>query len=154
LVPLVPHQLDSDSMSMEGWYESANRQDRLTAMIAGYTITLSDTKVTCNSFFIVLISKTTTFTYEIKHLYLLTQTLLLSITSNTIFSIHYTKNIANYSALSKALGCISRNPTWTRIDWAWRAHMSRQISNVVWQLGLKGAQKLRVTHSSQLTHSI
>jgi hypothetical protein len=33
----------------------------------------------------ILISKTTTFTYEIKHLDPLTQTFLLSITSNTIF---------------------------------------------------------------------
>jgi hypothetical protein len=41
----------------------------------------------------------------------------------------------------KTLGCILRNPTWTQIDWAWRAHMSRQISNVRWRLGLKGTQK-------------
>jgi hypothetical protein len=33
-----------------------------------------------------LISKITTFTYEIRHIDPLTQTLLLSITSNTIFS--------------------------------------------------------------------
>jgi hypothetical protein len=87
-------------MSMERRYESANRQDRLTAMIVGYTITPSDTKVAGNWFFIVLISKTTTFTYEIKHMNLLTQTLLLSITSNTIFPIYHTKNIVNYSSLS------------------------------------------------------
>jgi hypothetical protein len=71
---------------MKGQYESANHQDRLTAMNAGYTITPSDTKVACNSFFIVLINKITTFTYEIRHIDPLTQTLLLSITSNTIFS--------------------------------------------------------------------
>jgi hypothetical protein len=73
-------------MSMEDRYESVNHHDRLTAMIAGYTITPSDTKVVGNSFFIVLISKTTTFTYEIRHLEPLTQTLSLSITSNIIFS--------------------------------------------------------------------
>jgi hypothetical protein len=69
-------------------------------MIAGYTITPSDTKVIGYSFFIVLISKTTTFTYEIRHLDPLTQTLSLSISSNTIFSIHYTENIVNYNPLS------------------------------------------------------
>jgi hypothetical protein len=73
-------------MSMEGRYESANREDRLMAMIAGYTVTPSDTNIANNSFFIVLISKTITFTYEIRHLDPLTQTLSLSITSNTIFS--------------------------------------------------------------------
>jgi hypothetical protein len=55
---------------------------------------------------------------------------------------------------SKALDYISRNPTWTQIGWAWRAHMSRQISNVRWLLGLKGTQKLWVTQRSQSTHSI
>jgi hypothetical protein len=54
-------------------------------MIAGYTITSSDTKVAGNSFFIVLISKIAAFTYEIRHLDPLTQTLSLSITSNIIF---------------------------------------------------------------------
>jgi hypothetical protein len=73
-------------MSMEDRYESANRQDRLTTIIAEYTITPSDTKVADNLFFIILISKTTTFTYETRHLDPLTQTLSLSITSNTIFS--------------------------------------------------------------------
>jgi hypothetical protein len=73
-------------MSMEDRYESANRQDRLTTIIEEYTITPSDTKVADNLFFIILISKTTTFTYEIRHLDPLTQTLSLSITSNTIFS--------------------------------------------------------------------
>jgi hypothetical protein len=53
--------------------------------IVGYTIILSGTKVACNSFFTVLVSKTTTFTYEIKYLDPLTQTLSLSITSNTFF---------------------------------------------------------------------
>jgi hypothetical protein len=85
LVPWVPCKLDSYSISMEGWDESANHQGRLTAMIAGYTIISSDTKVADNSFFIVLISKTTTCTYEIRDLNPLTQTLSLSITSNTIF---------------------------------------------------------------------
>jgi hypothetical protein len=58
-------------MSMEGPYESSNWQGRLTARIAGYTKTPSDKKVASNSFCIVgsiLISKTTTFTYEIRHL--------------------------------------------------------------------------------------
>jgi hypothetical protein len=86
-------------MSMEGQYESANRQNILTAMIAGYTITPSDTKIADNSFFIVLISKITNFTYEVRHLDPLTQTLLLSITSNTIFSIHYIGNVVNYNTL-------------------------------------------------------
>jgi hypothetical protein len=93
-------QIGPDSMSMEGRYESTNHQDRLTTMIPWYTITPSDTKVTYNSFFIVLISKTTTFTYEIRHMNPLTQTLSLSITLNTIFSIHYTENVVNYNPLS------------------------------------------------------
>jgi hypothetical protein len=76
-----------------------NRQGRLTARIVGYTKNPSKTKVAGNSSFIVLISKTTTFTYEIRHLDPLTQTLSLSITSNTIFSIHYTENVLNYSPL-------------------------------------------------------
>jgi hypothetical protein len=42
-------------MNMEDQYESANRQGMLMAKIAGYRIILSGTKVTCNSFFIVLI---------------------------------------------------------------------------------------------------
>jgi hypothetical protein len=54
----------------------------------------------------------------------------------------------------KRVSCIPWNPTWTRIDWAWRAHMSWQISNVGWRLGLKGTQKLRVTQRSQSTHSV
>jgi hypothetical protein len=69
-------------------------------MIAGYTIIPSDTKVADSSFFIVLISKITTFTYEIRHLDPLTPTFSLSITSNTIFSIHYTENVVNYNPLS------------------------------------------------------
>jgi hypothetical protein len=69
-------------------------------MIAGYTINSSDTKIAGKSFFIVLISKTTTCTYEIRHQDPLTQTLSLSITSNTIFSIHYMENVANYNPLS------------------------------------------------------
>jgi hypothetical protein len=72
-------------MSMECRYELANHQGRLMAMIVGYTITPSDTEVVDNSFFIVLISKTTIFKYEIRHLNPLTQTFSLSITSNTIF---------------------------------------------------------------------
>jgi hypothetical protein len=67
LVPFVPHKLDSDSTSMEGRYELANHQDRLMAMIARYTITMSDTKVASNLFFIVLISKITTSTYEMEN---------------------------------------------------------------------------------------
>jgi hypothetical protein len=73
---------------MEGHYESANRQGRLRARIVEYIKTPSETKVIGNSFcivFSILISKTTTFTYEIKHLDLLIKTLLLSITANTIF---------------------------------------------------------------------
>jgi hypothetical protein len=76
---------------------------RLRARIVEYTKTPSETKVADSSFrivFSILISKTTTFTYEIKHLDLLTETLLLSIIANTIFSIHYTENGVNYSALS------------------------------------------------------
>jgi hypothetical protein len=46
-----------------------------------------------------LICKTTTFKYEIKDLDPLNETLLLSITANTISSIHYMENVANYSAL-------------------------------------------------------
>jgi hypothetical protein len=72
-------------MSMQGRYESANSQGRLMIMIVGYTIISSDTKIAGNSFFIVLISKTTTFTYEIRHMDSLTQTILLFIISNTIF---------------------------------------------------------------------
>jgi hypothetical protein len=59
------------------------------ARIAEYTKTPSETKVADNLFcivFSILISKTTTFTYEIKRLDPLTQTLLLPITANTIFS--------------------------------------------------------------------
>jgi hypothetical protein len=41
--------LDSDRLSMEGPYESANRQRRLTAWIEGYTKAQSDTKVAVNS---------------------------------------------------------------------------------------------------------
>jgi hypothetical protein len=87
-------------MSIESRYESTNHQDRLTTIIVGYTITPSDIKVTCNSFFIVLISKTTIFTYEIRHLDPLAQTLSLSITSYTIFSIHYMENVVDYNPLS------------------------------------------------------
>jgi hypothetical protein len=79
---------------MEGHYESANRQGRLRARIAEYIKTPSERKVTNNLFcivFSILISKTTTFTYAIKHLDPLTDTLLLSITANTIFPIHYTE---------------------------------------------------------------
>jgi hypothetical protein len=62
-------------MSLEGQYETANHQGRLIVMIAGYTITPSDTKVIDNSFFIVLISKANTCTYEIGQLNPLTQTI-------------------------------------------------------------------------------
>jgi hypothetical protein len=75
----------------------------LRARIAEYTKTLSEIKVAGNSFYIVfciLIIKTTIFTYEIKHLDPLTETLLLFISANTIFHIYYTENIANYNALS------------------------------------------------------
>jgi hypothetical protein len=74
----------------------------LRARIAQYIKTLSETKVAGNSFcivFSILISKITTFTYEIKHLDPLTERLLLSITTSTIFSIHYTENVANYNTL-------------------------------------------------------
>jgi hypothetical protein len=94
---------DSDRLSMEGSYESANQQGRLRVMIAQYIKTLSGTKVAGNTFcivFSILISKITAFMYKIKHLDSLIETLLLSITPNTIFFIHYTKNIANYNALS------------------------------------------------------
>jgi hypothetical protein len=94
---------DSDRLSIEGPYELADRQGRLRARIVEYIKTPSETKVAGSSFrivFSILISKTTTFTYEIKHLDLLSETLLLSITANTIFSIHYTENGVNYSALS------------------------------------------------------
>jgi hypothetical protein len=84
---------------MEERYELANHQDRLTAMIAGYTIIPSDTKVAGNSFFIVLINKTITFTYKIIHLDPLTQTLSLSITLNIIF---YTLH-GKYSELQPTL---------------------------------------------------
>jgi hypothetical protein len=71
------------------WLHSkANRQGRLRARIAQYIKTPSETKVVGNSFYIVfsiLISKTTTLTYEIKHMDPLTETLLLSIITNIIF---------------------------------------------------------------------
>jgi hypothetical protein len=73
---------------MEGHYESANRKGTLKAGISEYIKTPSETKVVDNSFcivFSILISKTIIFTYEIKHLNPLTETLLLSITTNTIF---------------------------------------------------------------------
>jgi hypothetical protein len=79
---------DSNRLSMDGPYESTNRQGRLRARIAKYTKTPSETKVADNSFcivFSVLISKTTTFMYEIKHIDPLNEILLLSITTNTIF---------------------------------------------------------------------
>jgi hypothetical protein len=69
--------------------------DRVRARIAEYTKTLSETKVTGNSFYIVFyisIIKTTTFMYEIKHLDPLTVTLLLSILANT-FSPYITRKI-------------------------------------------------------------
>jgi hypothetical protein len=81
----------------------ANRQGRLRARIAEYIKTSSGTKVAGNSFYIlfcILIIKTTTFMYEIKHMDPLTEIILLSISANTIFYIHYMKNVANYSALS------------------------------------------------------
>jgi hypothetical protein len=82
--------LDSDRLSMEGPYEPANRQHRLTAWIEGYIKTPSVTKIVGNSFYIVfsiLISKVMTFMYEIRHLNPLTQHFLLSIAANTIFPI-------------------------------------------------------------------
>jgi hypothetical protein len=87
---------------MEGIYESANRQCRLKARIAQYIKSPSEIKVTGNSFYIVfsiLISKTTTFTYEIKQPDPLTETLLLSITANTIFHTLHEK----YSELQHTL---------------------------------------------------
>jgi hypothetical protein len=79
--------LDSDRLSIEGLYESANRQRMLTAWIEGYTKTLSDINVTVNSFCIIF-SKTKPFTYEIRPPDPLTQTLFIIkyITTNTIFS--------------------------------------------------------------------
>jgi hypothetical protein len=65
-------KIDSDIMRMEGPYESANRQRRLTARTEGYTKTWSEEKVVDNSFC------TATFTCQIKHLDPLTQMLLLS----------------------------------------------------------------------------
>jgi hypothetical protein len=67
---------------MEGPYESVNQQGRLRARIVEYTKPLSETKVVGNSIYIVLcilIIKTKTFTYEIKHLDPLTEILLLTI---------------------------------------------------------------------------
>jgi hypothetical protein len=66
---------------MEGPYESLNQQGRLRARIAEYTKPMSETKGAGNSFYIVLcilIIKTTTFMYEIKHLDPLTEIFLLS----------------------------------------------------------------------------
>jgi hypothetical protein len=93
--------LDSDRLSMEGSYESANRQRTLMTWIEGYTKTSSDTKVIVNPFCIIF-SKATTFMYEIRQPDPLTQTLFIIkyITENTIFPIHYTENVVNYSALS------------------------------------------------------
>jgi hypothetical protein len=93
--------LDSDRLSIEVPYELANRQHTLTTWIEGYTKISSDTKVTINSFCIVF-SKAATFTYEIRHLDPLTQTFFIIkyITTNNIFPIHYTKNVANYSTIS------------------------------------------------------
>jgi hypothetical protein len=74
---------------MEDPYESTNQQGRLRARIAEYTKPPSDTKVIGNTIYIVLcilIIKTTTFMYEIKHLDPLTEILLLTTSSNTIFS--------------------------------------------------------------------
>jgi hypothetical protein len=68
-----------------------SRQGKLRVRITEYTKTLSETNVTGNSLcivFCILIIKTTTFTFEIKHLDPLTETLLLSISANTIFLIH------------------------------------------------------------------
>jgi hypothetical protein len=82
--------LDSDRLSMEGPYESANQQRRLTVWIEGYIKTQSDIKVAVNSFCINIFSKTTTLTYEIIQPGPLTQTLLIIkyITSTTI--LYYT----------------------------------------------------------------
>jgi hypothetical protein len=79
--------LDSDRLSMEGPYESANQQHALTAWIEGYTKTPSDKKVAVNSLCIIF-SKATTFTYEIGQSDPLTQTLFIIkyITANTILS--------------------------------------------------------------------
>jgi hypothetical protein len=79
---------DLDRLRMESPYDSANRQGKLRARIVQCKKTPSETKVASNSFcivFSILISKTTTFMYKIKHLDPLTETLLLSITANTIF---------------------------------------------------------------------
>jgi hypothetical protein len=86
---------------MEGPFESANGQRTLTAWIEWYIKTPSDTKVAINSFCIIF-SKAATFTYEIRQPDPLTQTLFIIkyITTNTIFSIHYTENVVNYSTLS------------------------------------------------------
>jgi hypothetical protein len=54
--------------------------------------------VAANSSFIVFIRKITTFTYKIRHLDPLTQTVSSFITSS--FFIHYTENIVKYIPLS------------------------------------------------------
>jgi hypothetical protein len=86
--------IDLDRMRMEGQYESANQQRRLMARTEGYAKTQSEKKVAGNSFC------TTTFTYQIRHLDPLTQTLFYPIKANTIFPILYTENVANYRVLS------------------------------------------------------
>jgi hypothetical protein len=67
----------------------ANRQGKSRARIIEYTKTSSETKVVGNLLcivFYILIIKITTFTYGIRHMDPLTETLLLSISANTIFS--------------------------------------------------------------------
>jgi hypothetical protein len=50
--------------------------------------------------YILLISEVAIFTYEIKHLDPLTQTLSLSIQLDSFFLTHYTENVAMYNPLS------------------------------------------------------
>jgi hypothetical protein len=64
---------------MEGTYEWANQQRMLTTWIEWYTKTLSVTKVAVN------FSKAKTFTYEIRNLDPLTQTLF-------YYQMHYNKH--------------------------------------------------------------
>jgi hypothetical protein len=74
----------TDRLSMDGSYESANQQRKLTTWIEGYTKTPSDTMVAVNSFCIIF-SKATTFKYEIRQPDPLTQTLF-------YYQIHYNKH--------------------------------------------------------------
>jgi hypothetical protein len=99
-------------MNMEDGYQLAIWQGRLTARIAGYTIIPNGSKIIGNSFFVLLISKTSTFTYEIKHLDPLTHTVSLSITSDSFFHTLHEK----YSELEPTLH-----------DFLWFLILNRQL---------------------------